>query len=146
MKQHGPLVVECRACSQACAVSSCQTLLESGLAFGTRKLLYGGVFFANGGIGFAFQLMEHLTEVTKLVEIIRHPQGQRTQPSNRQRGPAPDPSQAKAEEMVVLKRFKCARQVSADRSDASSILTIVVLRASMVTKMGVWMAKISSLR
>ena len=48
--------------------------------------------------------------------------------------------------MVVLKRFKCARQVSADRSDASSILTIVVLRASMVTKMGVWMAKISSLR
>ena len=109
MTQHGPLVVECQGllAGVVCGFILLQTLLESGLAFGTRQLLYGGVFFANGGIGFAFQLMEHLTEVTKLVEIIRHPQGHVARsPVTGNEAQPPIRGQAKAEEMVVLKRFK----------------------------------------
>ena len=65
------------------------------------------VFFANGGIGFALQLMQHLEEVAKLVEIIRHPQGHvaRGLVAGYQAKP-PIRGHAKAEELVLLKRVK----------------------------------------
>jgi hypothetical protein len=47
---------------------------------------------------------------------------------------------------MLLKRFAMGSQVSAERSEARSMLRIAVLCASMVTKMGAWIAKIASLR
>ena len=72
----------------------------------TRKLLYGGVFFANGGrLCVPIDGAPHRGHETR----GNNPPPTRpcrTQPGNRQRGPAPIRGQAKAEEMVVLKRCK----------------------------------------
>src|ERR1700693_3787696 len=51
-----------------------ETLVKSGVAFGMLPLLSGLVFFANGAVGFSLQLMQHVEEVSKRMEIITHPQ------------------------------------------------------------------------
>src|SRR5262245_11435967 len=83
-----------------------ETLGQIGLAFGTSKLLRRVVFLTNGGIGCALPWMPPLEEVTKLVEIIRHPQGPvaRGLVAGYQAQP-PIRGHAKAEELVLLKRF-----------------------------------------
>jgi hypothetical protein len=77
VKQHGQVVVERHGLLAGVmrGVIVVQTLVQIGLACGTRKLLCGGVCLRNGRLGFAFQVMLHLKEVATLVERIRHPQG-----------------------------------------------------------------------
>src|SRR2546428_7086084 len=55
-----------------------ETLCQIGLAFGTGKLVRRVVFCANGGLGFALQLVQQREAVAKLVAIIRHPPGRVT--------------------------------------------------------------------
>ena len=109
MKQNGQLVVECHGLLTGVmgGVIVLQTLLKIGLAFGVRKRPCRVVFLVNGRIGFALQLMQQLEEVSKLVEIIRHPQGHIagglvTGHESR----APIRGHAKAEELMILKRFE----------------------------------------
>ena len=52
-----------------------ETFVKIGLAFGVGKRPCRLVLLVNRGLGFALQLRQHLEEVAKLVEIIRHPQG-----------------------------------------------------------------------
>ena len=149
MQQHGQVVVECHSLLAGVmrGVIVVQAFVEIGLAFGTRKLLHGVVFLLNGLIGLAFHLMQYLKEVAKLVEIIRHPQGHVARgPVANHEAQAPIGGQAQLTNWWFSSAAKCALQVSADRSDASSLLRIVLLRASIVTKIGAWMAKSSSLR
>src|SRR5712691_7385229 len=70
------LVVECHSLLTGVmgGVILLETLLKIGLTFGTGKLVRRVVFLINGGVGFALQLMEQREEVSKLVEIIGHPQ------------------------------------------------------------------------
>jgi len=82
-----------------------ETLCQSGLAFGTGKLARRLVFRVNGRLGFAFHLMQHLKEVAKLREIIRHPQGHVARgPVASHQAQAAIGGHAKAEAMVLLKR------------------------------------------
>ena len=80
--------------------------MESGLAFGPRTLWHGVVFLLNGRRGLAFPVMQYRKEVAKLVEILRHPQGHVARgPVAGPEAPAPIGGQARADELVVLKRF-----------------------------------------
>ena len=109
VEQHGELVVECHGLLTGVmrGVILVETLRQIGLAFGPGKLVRRIVFFANGGIGFALQLVQHREEVAKLVEIIRHPQGHVARgPVAGHEAQAPIGGQAQADELVVLKRFK----------------------------------------
>jgi hypothetical protein len=109
VEQYGQLVVECHGLLTGAmrGFMVLETLVKIGLAFGTVKLLCCVVFLVHGRIGFAFSLMQHREEGAQRVEILRPPQGHvaggvraghEAQPPIR--------GQAKAEEMVVLKRFK----------------------------------------
>ena len=77
MKQYGELVVECDGLLTGVlgGVILVETLRQGGVACGTGTLLRRLVGLVNGRIGFALSLMQHLEEVTKLLEIIRSPQG-----------------------------------------------------------------------
>jgi hypothetical protein len=71
------------------------------------KLLRRIGFFNNGGIGFALQLMQHLEEVAKLVEIICHPQGHVARGLVAgHKAQAPIRGHAQATELVLRKRIK----------------------------------------
>src|SRR2546428_7277539 len=109
VEQQGELVVERHGLLTGVlgGVILLETLVKIGLAFGMGKLVRGIVCLVNGRIGFALQLMPQVEEVSKLVEIIRHP------PDHVARGPvAGDEAQtpirghAKADELVLLTCFK----------------------------------------
>ena len=107
VEQQGELVVECHGLLTGVmrGVILVETLRQIGLAFGPGKLVRRVVFLANGGIGFALQLVQHREEVAKLVEIIRHPQGHvaRGLVAGDQAKP-PIRGHAQADELVLLKR------------------------------------------
>src|SRR5262249_20927274 len=108
-EQYGELVVESDSLFAGVMgrVIVLETLVQIGLAFGVSKRLCRVVFLVNGGIGFALQLMQHVEEVTKLVEIIRHPQGHVTGGLvTGYESRAPIRGHAKANEMVILKGFE----------------------------------------
>jgi len=84
-----------------------ETLVKIGLAFGMGKLVRRIVCLVNGRIGFALSLMQQFEEVSKLVEIIRHPQDHVARgPVAGDEAQAPIRGHAKADELVILKCFK----------------------------------------
>src|SRR6266699_4079781 len=108
-----------------------------GLAFGVVACCRGLGLFGNGSIGFALQLLASVKEVLKLMEPITHPSpilarrliaGHEANATIR--------GHADAVEAVLPEVVKWACQVWAERSDASWILRMAVLCASIVTKIG----------
>ena len=116
MKQYGELVVECDGLLTGVlgGVILVETLRQGGCAFGTGTLLRRLVGLVNGRIGFALSLMQHLEEVTKLMEIIRYPQGHVARGLVAgHKAQAPIRGHASAAELMLLKRFKmCSPGVS----------------------------------
>ena len=108
VEEHGELVVECygRLTDVMRGVILVETLCQIGLACGTSKLVRRVVFLTNGSIGFALPLLQYLDEGTKLVELIRYPQGHvaRGLGAGSQAKP-PIRGQAKAEALGLRKRF-----------------------------------------
>ena len=146
VQQQGQVVVEgqgLRTRVMRC-VLVWEPLSQRGRACGTGTRARRLVFLVHGRIGCAFQVMQHLKEGAKRMAILRHP------PGHVARGPGAGPQAQTAlgghAKAAAISAAPCARQVSAARSAASSMVRLAVLAASRVTQRGAWRAKISSLR
>src|SRR6266478_2894710 len=96
-----------------------KTFLQIRLTFGVGEFLRGFVLFTNGPIGFALELVAAMKEVVKLMELITHP------------------------EPVLTSRLIAGHEANAAIGGHANAVEEVIAE---VVKMGVPMAKISSLR
>lgn len=84
-----------------------ETLVEIGLAFGMIEFSRRVVFLAHGCIRFSLQLIKHVEEVSKLMEIVTHPHCRFTSGLiARHQAKATVGGHAKAVKEVIVKRRK----------------------------------------